>query len=134
MARTTPSAVQDVLGGDYDGTTTVTPFIDAANAVVSRVYTCAANKGITLSTVELELIERWLAAHFYTTSDPVYQSKNTSKAGASFVRPKELEPYLDRAVLLDYSGCLKNILMRQTASLTWLGRPPSEQTDYIQRD
>lgn len=137
MARTTPSQVQGVLADNYDAEagTDLTPFVDAASAVVGRVATCATRKGITLSSTELELIERWLAAHFYTKADPVYQSRATAGASGSFVRnPREPEPYRDVAISMDYSGCLKAILDRQVAWVSWLGKPPSEQTDYESRD
>lgn len=135
MARTTSSQVQGVLAANYDGSTSLTPFIDSASAVVDRVATCATAKGITLSSTELELIERWLAAHLYTKFDAVYASKSTADASGSFVRgPIEPEPYKDAAIAMDYSGCLKAILNRQVASVQWLGKPPSAQIDVTDRD
>lgn len=124
MSRTNQNNVKGVLGKDYDfnGCPSLKPYIDTANAVVSRVQTCAIAKGITLSSSELELIERWLAAHYYTKSDPVYASKTTGKATASFVRgTKEPEPYKDAAINMDYSGCLNAILNRLFAHGAWLG-------------
>lgn len=80
MARTTKKAVQDLLlpGGDYDGKSDLTPFIDTASSIVTRVNTCAIAKGNTLTVAELELIERWLAAHCYQQSDKGYQSRTPS--------------------------------------------------------
>ena len=140
MARTTITAVKELLSSCYDGSSALTPYIDSATAVVSRVATCATTKGKTLTTVELELIERWLAAHFYTKMDPVYAQKrdsagNGSLAMAHFVRdPKEPEPFLNGAMNLDYSGCLTAIIKRQTARVVWMGKPPSSQIDYVDRD
>ena len=136
MARTSPGSVKEVLGKDYDSVSgrTLVPYIDTANLVVDRVATCATNKGYPLTSAELEMIERWLSAHYYTKSDPVYQSKSTAGASASFVRGKnEPEPYKDAAISLDSSGCLAAILNRQTASAVWLGKPPSEQIPYEER-
>ena len=135
MPRTTSVAVGAVLANDWDGSTNLNPYIDSANAITSRVATCASTRGLSLSSAELELVERWLAAHMYTASDPVYQSKSTEGASASFVRGKEEpEPYKARAMTLDYSGCLNAILNRKFAHASWLGKAPSEQIPYEDRD
>ena len=129
-SRTTSGAVAGVLGGNHDGSTLLTPYMDSANPIVTRTAACATGKGITLSAIELELIERWLAAYFYTIMDPLYTSKNTADAGGSF-NPRS---YLEAAYAIDYSGCLKAIIERKTAGMMWLGKPPSEQLPYEQRD
>jgi hypothetical protein len=142
MSRTKAQAVEDVLsaGGDYDavGKPNLAPFIDAANAIVSRVATCATSKGVTLSTSELELIERWYAAHCYATSDRPYANRSTSGAGGSFQgqtgKYTEATFYGQMAMSLDFSGCLKAITMGQRAGAVWLGKPKSEQIDYGDRD
>lgn len=135
VPRTTALKVRAILGSDHDGQTLLTPYIETAAAITTRVAACATRKGLSLSSAELELIERWLAAWSYTKSDPVYQSKTTAEASATFVRGKvEPEPYKDMALSLDTSGCLNAILNRQRASVHWLGKPPSEQIDYEDRD
>ncbi len=147
MARTSAAAVKLVLGdasthadgaGDYDGTRDLTPFIDAASAIVDRVVTCATAKGITLSASVLELIERWLAAHAYCLSDQTFASKSTAGASASFHGQTgmhlESTRYGQMAAALDYSGCLNSIGNRRSAGGFWLGLPPSGQTDYADRD
>ncbi len=140
MARTTSSAVQLVLMKDYDTTNSpdLTPFIDTASAIIDRVATCATNKGITLSATELEIIERWLAAHAYAMSDMPYVKRVTGDAQATY--QSKIGMYLEgtrygqMAVATDYSGCLTAIANRKTAGAYWLGKPPSEQTDYVDRD
>lgn len=140
VARTTSSAVQGVLLRDYDtaNSPSLTPFIDSASTIVDRVAACAAVKGKTLSTTELELIERWLAAHSYAMSDQTLSSKVTVDAEAIFHGRTgmylEATKYGQMALSLDYSGCLNAIGQRKTAGGFWLGRPPSAQTDYDQRD
>lgn len=135
MSRTTSSSVQGVLGQDYDGTTSLTPYIDSATIIVDRVSSCSTAKGITLSATELEMIERWLSAHFYTKMDPTYQSKSNAGASGGFVRNPECpEPYKDAAISLDYSGCLKAILSRSFAGGFWAGKPASQQIPYQDRD
>lgn len=136
MARTTQLAVENLLLKDYDtrNRPSLSPYIDSATVVVDRVVTCATAKGITLTTAEKELIERWLAAFFYTRTDPIYQSKGTDGSSASFVSdPVDPERYRAGAAAVDYSGCLLNILKGQTARGVWLGKRPSQQVAYVDR-
>ena len=142
MARTTAAAVQAVLapGKDYDteDEPSLDPFIDTATAIVDRVEDCAVAKDRTLTDAELELIERWLAAHLYAMSDQTYASKSTAGASASFHGQTgmhlEATKYGQTALTVDYSGCLSAISKRQVARLVWLGKPPSEQLPYTDRD
>lgn len=150
MARTTAGAVQSILGDHYgpkeDGSLpSLTPFIDTATVMVSRVATCATEKGIALSSAELELIERWLAAHFYEHSDQMTSRDETGEALAVFQGKTgmylESTKYGQTALLIDYSGCLAGIQPatddstgRRVLTVDWLGRPPSEQTEYSERD
>jgi len=142
MARTNASYVIALLrpGRDYDGQSDVAPFIASATAVVDRVDACATDKGVTLSSTELELIERWLAAHFYKSSDRQEQSKRTMSAAATFGGKTGLNldgtTYGQTAMVLDPSGCLAAVGSgeRKRASCFWAGRRPSEQTDYRNRD
>lgn len=144
MARTTAEAVKDLLieGGDYPPADQTQPpltgRIASANVIVTRVATCATAKGLTLNATELELVERWLAAHFYCVSDRTYAEKNTGKAGAVFDgrtgMSLDATLYGQTAQTVDYSGCLSAIGKRRRASIAWLGLPPSEQTDYDDRD
>lgn len=142
--RTTPDAVIDVLrngseGGDYDDDNepSLDGYIAAASVIVDRVYTCSVSKNLTLSTTELELVERWLTAHFYCMSDQTYASKNTTQASASFKGQTgmglEITNYGQMAKRLDYSGCLEAIDKRKFASVGWLGKFPSQQIPYEER-
>jgi hypothetical protein len=130
MARTSAPAVQAILGRNYDGSTDVGPFIDWAAGVVDQVILCAAGRGITHTSTALELMERWLAAHAYTLTDPLKTSKRTADASASY----QTRDYLVMAKSLDSSGCVAGILSgKGGAGATWLGRAPSEQTAYLDR-
>jgi hypothetical protein len=129
MPRTTGGAVQGVLGDNYGGAS-LTPFIDTASAMVDQVVICAGKKGITLTTTTLELIERWLAAWYYTQMDPLYKSRATAGASGAFMTGD----YLKAAIGLDSSGCLNALINRKTAGVTWLGKTPSEQIPIWQRD
>jgi hypothetical protein len=84
MSRTSPTAVQNILGTEYDVTNrpSLNGFIDTASADVDDVL---ANDVQGLMTPNrLELIERWLAAHYYQISDPGYKSRTTAGASGSF--------------------------------------------------
>jgi hypothetical protein len=138
MARTTAKAVIELLGGDHDGCSSVGVFADTASAVVDRVVACAAAKGVTLSNSEQELIERWLACHFYVQRDQPYQSKSTGGASASFQgsvgQGIEGSKYGLSAIRVDYSGCLINIDKRQVAGGFWGGKTAAEALSYDQRN
>lgn len=140
MARTTDTLVKGVLLLDYDSRRlhSLTPFIEAANLIVSRVATCATRKEMTLSSDELEMIERWLAAHMYVQSDQTFASKSTSGASGSHHGQTgmglENSKYGQTAKMLDPSGCLAALDKQQVAGAHWLGKPPSEQTPYVDRD
>ena len=142
MARTTAAAVKLVMapGKDYDTNRSpdLTPFIDTASAVVDRVAACATAKGITLSSTELELIERWLSAHFHCVSDKPYSTRSTQGASGGFhgqtAMALDATLYGQTAKGIDYSGCLAAIFAKQKARMKWLGKPPSEQVDYVNRD
>lgn len=138
-ARTNAILVQAILQDNYKAGVDLTPFITAATTIVDRVATGAAAKCLPLTTSELELIERWLAAHFYCVNDPLYMSKSTGGASGNFQRGAPTEgfqttDYGRQAVALDYSGVLNAIGKRSFASAVWLGKPPSEQIPYTQRD
>lgn len=140
MARTTAELVQGVLMDDYgarlDGSLPdLTPYIDTASALVDDVATCAAAKRKTLSAAKLELIERWMAAHYYTKADRVPSSKSTGGASSSYITDPEIpEPYKAAALDLDTSGCLSAILSRKRAGATWLGKTAAEALTYQQRN
>ena len=124
--RTSSNAVQGVLADNYDGCTNLTPFIATANAVMRRVVICSSARGFTLTVTEQEMMERWLAAYYYTIADPLYKSRSTNGASGSFFD----RSYLEAAYAIDPSGCLKGIIEGKRASMVWLGKNPSEQIDY----
>lgn len=138
MARTTSTLVQGLLKTDYDGSSDLTPYIDTASSVMDDVVVCAARKGKTLSNAKLEIVERWLSAHFYCVMDGKYTSKSTSGASGSFQGSSkegfESTTYGQQATRLDPSGCLANIQDTQVATGLWLGKPPSQQIPYSQRN
>jgi hypothetical protein len=143
MARTTPTLVQSLLGSNYgkdanDEFPDLQQFIDFATVIVDRVVTCAIRKGRGLTSPEAELMERYLAAHGYQTSDPGYTSRSTAGASGSFEGQSgmglERTRYGQDALILDSSGCLANLNKKQRVTFAWLGKTPSERIPYDQRD
>lgn len=134
--RTTTTLVQAVLMGDWDQSTDLTPFIDSASSVIDKVVTCAAAKGITITSTDAELMERWLSGFFYQGGDPGYTSRSTANKSGSFRddSDKFKNPYLRRAALIDTSGCLTAIILRQVASIAWGGKTVPEQLTFDQRN
>lgn len=143
MARTTSELVQGLLLSDYGptrsgATPSLTPFIDTASAIVDQVATCATAKGSTLTSTQLELIERWLAAHAYCQSDQPYAEKKTQEASAVYQGRTGMNldgtKYGQMAQTLDPTGCLSTLSKRNRVRAIWLGKAPSAQTDYPDRD
>lgn len=126
MARTSAALVAEVLAYNYDNlrAPSLNPFIDSASAVVDQLVSDAAVKGMTLPAATLELIERWLAGYFYCKMDPLFASKSTQGANATYVTSQSLgaeqERYKRAAIELDFSGCLNSLLNRQRAGATLL--------------
>lgn len=141
--RTNAAAVIGVLQDDYgpaeDGSLpSLTPYMASASVIVDRVVTCAANKGITLDANEQEIIERWLSAWAYGESDKPYTQRTTEGASGSFAGQTGegfcSNLYGQTACRLDWSGCLFNLDKQQRAGAAWLGKPPSQQIPYCERD
>lgn len=125
--RTSPTAVR-AIHPNIPSTVDLDGFIDTATKLVDKVAECA---GSDLDDQHLELLERWLAAHFYTVIYPTLKSKSIGSASQTFhtgTNGTKLEstPFGQQALALDTSGCLEKIT-GETVSLTWLG---TDETDY----
>jgi hypothetical protein len=143
MPRTTSALVQGVLapGKDYDlvNQPDLTPFIATASSLVDQVVSLAfSNRGFLIDGNTAELIERWLAAHFYCVSDQTYQSKSTAGASASFQGQADMglesNRYGQSAVRIDWTGTLNALNKQLLPTGFWAGRPPSAQTPYVDRN
>lgn len=137
MARTTAAAVQGVLVNDYDpNTPSLTPFIDAASVLVERCVARAAERSMTVSSSDWEILERWLAAHAYCCNDPTYLERQTQSARGRYMGTSGLglngTRYGQMALTLDPTGTLAKL--GKTVQIEWLGLPESEQLDYDERD
>lgn len=112
MPRTTQPAVVDILGQHYDTIRqpSLQAFILTASNLVSKIE--AADSDNELDAETLELIERWLAAHFYAHSDQMLTSKSTEGASGSFQGRTDMffssTFYGQNAMLLDSTNYLAN--------------------------
>lgn len=143
--RTTTIAVESILrnaeevdGGDYDGTTNLEPYIETGSSIVDDMVAYATAAGLTAySSSKLELIERWLSAHCYKSSDQAYASESVGGASGSFQGQTGL--YLDgtkygqMAKTLDVNGYL-SAMLSGTPSLKWGGKRYGDRIPYYQRD
>jgi len=134
MARTTDEAVQGII--EHDTTISLTPFIEAANALVTEV--CSTDN---YDATRLELIERWLSAHFYAIRDPRYESEKAGDVAAKYQSKVNLgfdvTHYGQMAMRLDTAGGLAALNTEAksggsvTASFTWGGNDDIKTVDYI---
>ena len=142
MARANDADVRPII--DDDVSISMAPFIAAANALTDYVDSCDVDND--LSTVQLLQIEIWLSAHFYAHRDQQYASKITERAEAIFQVGRQGEGSLDTtqwgrtAMILDVTGCLARLNDevktggKKKVGLTWLGKAPSDQISYRDRD
>jgi hypothetical protein len=135
--RTTESAVRGILVGHYDGSTGLHPFIDTATVLVDRIVTADVD-GI-MTAAALELVERYLAAHFYAHADQIAQSRSTGAASGQFggqtAMGFDATLYGQTAKRLDATGLLVNLdqPLRPKAGCSWMGKVRDDQLDEDER-
>jgi hypothetical protein len=132
--RTNARAVERLLGEDYTGKSDIHAAVKSAVALVDRLQVRARGVNRSLTVDELELIERWLAAHFYVMSDQVLATETVGGAGGSYQGTTgaglRASKYGQSAVALDFSGCLQALASNRRAGAAYLGRRPGAQSDY----
>lgn len=143
MPRVTESAVKAILdpGEDCDDIALLTPFLEAASTLVDSVVSVGATHGrlgLTLSTKQQAQLETWLAAAMYCFSDQQVQSQNAGGAnvtysgnGGEFL---ETNRYGRMACMIDVTRVLKPLVEGRVAGFAWLGKVPSNQIPYSQRN
>lgn len=124
--RTTSTAVLNLI--ELDEGVTVTQFIESANMLVTEKCDTVAN---SYSVERLEMIERYLAAHFAAVKYPRTTSESAAGTSESYQTSVgmflELSTFGQHAMILDTGGGLarlnKNIKdgIRSVASLMWMG-------------
>lgn len=136
MPRTDADAVKGILLTDYDTkkAPSLVPFIETANVMTTRVAALAVAAEDPMSATELELLERWLAAHCYCMSDQPYSSRSTGGASGSFQgqtgKGLEATKYGQMALELDPGSYLTATVV----GMTWMGKAESERLDYDERN
>jgi len=139
MARTTSAAVGLII--EVDSTISVTPFIEVANALVTEL---AAAVSTTYSAARLELIERWLSAHFYTERDPRAVDEKAGSVAVTNQSRVDLgfdnSHYGQMAMRLDTQGWLAELNeatkrgSQRTAGITYLGTLTTDQETALEED
>lgn len=134
--RTSAEAVEKIIEVD-ELITDLDPFILSANKLVTKF--CASED---YDDEELEMIERWLAAHFYAIRDP----RITQEAIGPIRENKQVQlglhfnvtTYGQHALVLDYHGGLATLQKNITKGTKtpqvgayWLGGSPSEIEDIL---
>lgn len=131
--RTTEPEVRGIIATDLE--LSIEPFIEAAAVLVDRVETL--DTGSILTTANLVQIETYLAAHFYALRDQLFSEKKTGDASAVFQGKTEMgldfTSYGQMAKVLDVTGALASF-GKKILQVIWAGLPPSDQTDYVDRD
>lgn len=138
MPRTTYAQVAEIIEIDATITTDAAPFIATANALVTRVCADKLDEDGTAyyTDDDLELIERWLAAHFYAIRDPRYASEAAGSVNASYQYKVDLHlavtTYGQQAMMLDTAGGLAALSKgkRRRVGASYLGTdPPNAYTE-----
>lgn len=136
MANTTDAAVQVLLGDWYNSDYAVTPFVNTANVVVAKH--CVDEN---LTAAELEVIERYLAAHFYCITHRRSISEKADVVAESKQHVEDLgfdaTEFGQTAKRLDWSGALAALDnatkkgLRRSVSVSWAG-VENDETDELE--
>lgn len=128
MPRTTDENVGGVT--EVDDTISLTPFILSANLLVTELCTAS-----DYSDERLELIERWLSAHFYRIRDPARTAEKVGPIGENYLTQIGLHLNQTRegqmAMMMDTAGNLARLQLdmskpRKTVRTMWLGQEKDE--------
>jgi len=134
MARTTAANVGKVV--EVDASIDLEPFIDMANELVTEC--CVGVNDTEYTAVRLELIERWLAAHFYVIRDPRLASEGIGPMREQAQNPQVQMAFHgtkegQQALLLDTYGGLAALSARiagggkKAAAIIWGGTTDQDE-------
>jgi hypothetical protein len=134
MPRTTPELIAEIIEVDTD--IPLEPFITIANELVSE--RCATGVTPAYTTARLELIERWLAAHFYTVRDPRMTSRGVDVIQQSWQsaigRGFKTSHFGQTAMRLDTAGRLAKLdaaiedpTKKRSVGINFIGTTPEER-------
>jgi hypothetical protein len=137
--RTTSDLVEAIIDTDVD--ISLDPFIDAANYLVTTVCGVIPLGGYSYTPADLELIERWLAAHMYAVRESRPQRQRagtlTEEVQSKVDLGLSVTHYGQQAMVLDVNGGLAALNAKSKATLTtlkptvkagvkWLGTRPCD--------
>ena len=123
MIRTNPTLVSEII--EVDPRINLDPFILSASVLVDEIE---QNPKSNLTPERLELIERWLAAHFYAMRDPRAETEKAGSVGVTYQSKVDLNlslsHYGQMAIVLDTTGTLRLLSEagRVQRGAFWLGR------------
>jgi len=130
--RTNDAAVRLIL--DDDPLISTVPFIEVANSLVDAV--CLTS---SYTAARLELIERWLAAHFYRIRDMAVDTEKAGPVSQQFQFKVGLNlnvtMYGQQALVVDFKGNLAAVSKRaelgrtSKVTVTHLGTVDSDGND-----
>jgi len=138
MSRTTKANIEAIIELDPEvipNDAAMEPFILMANELVTECCTGDKGPSTAYTDARLELIERWLAAHCYTTRDPRYVNEKAGSVGATYQSKVDLgfdnSHYGQMAMRMDTNGGLAALdkQIKKGASkigVAWLGTPAAE--------
>ncbi len=125
--RATDALVEGVI--EVDSAITLTPFITAANAIVTE---CCTDLTVDYTAAQLVIIETWLAAHIYTIRDMRAETEKAGPVSEKFQSKVDLgfdtSHYGQMAMRLDWKGGLAALNeqikkgTKKTPLMTWLGK------------
>lgn len=131
--RTTEEAVLALI--ELDAGISPLQFIELANELVTEI--CVP---LGYTSTRLELIERWLSAHFCAVAYPRTSSESAGGISESYqVSPGmglDLTSYGQQVKMLDTKGGLAKLDKdtksgnRSVAGITWMGSTSKESEDY----
>jgi len=108
MARTTSALVEGII--ENSQSITLTPFIDAANILVTQ---CCTDLTDDYTADQLEKIETWMAAHIFTIRDMRAEYERAGSVSEKFQSKVDLgfdtSHYGQMAMRLDYQGGLAKL-------------------------
>ena len=127
--RTNDDAVKAVLLGQYDAddSPSLSAFISTATVLVDAIDALAE---ACATSLVLERVETFLAAHFYAHADQLLQNKSTDGASGGYQGQTGMffssTQYGQSALVLDCTGHLAKLEQqaksgRQKVGVVWLG-------------
>jgi hypothetical protein len=141
MPRTDATKVGAII--ELDDSIILTPFIEAANELVTEVCPDGALVEGGYTANRLELIERWLAAHFYAIRDPRMSMVAPTGLSVRYQGQTEMgfnhTSYGQQALRLDTKGGLAALDAKAkkgggNVGLHWLGTEYESSDSLVEDD